>query len=310
MLVHYYCRHFCVLLALWYFCKTMFHCSAAPVCDPASGHAYDMIGSVSGYSNAAAMAQGSYFAGCQGYLLTITSAAESNFLYGQYGNVARIWTAGTRSGCCDYKWTMGPENGLFVSKGLSPSVSCKNYGYCPYASGEPNVNHGTENCLVIYTTGGWRDVDSSTGSAVVVEYGDNSCFPCVTPTSSTTPSSSTSFTRSPTSSISFSPSPSRSYSQSPTSSISRSPSSSSSATSSGSASPQQLYELISFQLSFYLCFFFLVFFLVSFKHPIYLGVFFQFSFLITYNLGFKLPFYLTFSNLFLFCFFLDDTYGL
>jgi Lectin C-type domain. len=125
-----------------------------------NGHYYEYVTVGGGitWGDAKTAASARTYLGLQGYLVTITSLAESTFcaskLLGQgWLGASDAATEGT------WKWVTGPENGT----GLT---------YTNWNSGEPNNSGGDEDCGQFLLDGKWNDLSSTTTlNGYVVEYG-------------------------------------------------------------------------------------------------------------------------------------------
>lgn len=147
----------------------------------ATGHYYEYVdvGSTITWSSAVSAAAARSLYGLQGYLVTITSAAENTFVTSQLQGEG--WLGASDSSTeNDWEWVTGPENGTSFWSGLwtGSSVSGR---YNNWASGEPN-NAGDEDYAQFYLTGLWNDLPNSAGiTGYVVEYGgmegDDSTLP-------------------------------------------------------------------------------------------------------------------------------------
>lgn len=144
-----------------------------------NNHFYQFI-TASGISWTAAKAAAEQltFFGRQGYLTTVTSAAENQFI------VSKIQGQGWMGASDEqtegvWKWMTGPEAGTQFWQGLS-SGNVVGGLYNNWASGEPN-NAGNEDYAHFLTNGQWNDYPLSLGSiqGYVVEFGGLSNDPCV-----------------------------------------------------------------------------------------------------------------------------------
>lgn len=148
-----------------------------------NGHWYDFV-DVTPDSNfdAEAAAESSVFMGMLGYLATITSQAEQDFLNanwpgprpntGQFrGYNSFLIGASDRASEGTFSWIGGPEEGQPL-------------GYTNWSSGEPNNNAGNEDYVTAWwgdnASGVWNDVPSLTFS-YVVEYGPKPTTPVPVP---------------------------------------------------------------------------------------------------------------------------------
>lgn len=121
--------------------------------------------------------------GATGYLATITSQAENNFV------AARLQGDGWMGGGDmategDWKWLSGPEAGTSFWSGTSSGGPVGN-SYANWSSGEPNdYNNGNpgEDCAEFYiATGKWNDLPCTNSlSGYVVEFGAPGNLPTVT----------------------------------------------------------------------------------------------------------------------------------
>ena len=156
---------------------------------PSNGHFYrPMNGSIS-YTNAKNNASSQTFKGQQGYLVTITSMDEQNFIHANVP-VSNIWFA-LSDAALEGRWRIdaGPENGTLVwttssnvnnstTNSYSSAGTTSSGQFTAWASGEPNNADGsTGEDHAVTKWGGansWNDLrDGNTGSigGYVVEFG-------------------------------------------------------------------------------------------------------------------------------------------
>jgi hypothetical protein len=153
-----------------------------------NGHYYELISSTSTWTSAKTAAEARSYLGYGGYLATITSAAENNFIRQvlnadawigasdnyTYINAATGTTTFSNQSNSEGKWywVTGPEAGTQFSTGnnFPTAVSGR---YTNWNSGEPN-NSGGEHYGEIYSSGSnpgaWNDLPNNS-LAYVVEYG-------------------------------------------------------------------------------------------------------------------------------------------
>jgi hypothetical protein len=138
-------------------------------------------------SNAAALTVASSTGGtCAGYLATITSQGENDFILTRVPSDAWIGAtddttytgsyAGNGEG--QWFWVTGPEAGTkFMTANLRTSVVAGQYAY--WANGEPNDWGSGEDYAEFYSSnsGLWNDLPNSSTLVSVVEYGTSSCIP-------------------------------------------------------------------------------------------------------------------------------------
>ena len=136
----------------------------------ANDHYYEFVSGGITWTAAQAAAAARNFFGLQGYLATVTSAAENAFiaskLQGQgWMGANDVATEG------DWFWVTGPEAGTQFSTGDNTPTAVANR-YMNWNAGEPN-NAGTENYGHFLMGGKWNDYanDNASIQGYVVEYG-------------------------------------------------------------------------------------------------------------------------------------------
>src|SRR6056300_1403548 len=165
-----------------------------------NGHYYEYVpGSYTWSQAKTAASQKSYF-GLQGYLATITSLSENDFVRSKLS--ADAWVGGSddfnhiynvgsstkkyssqSAAEGNWHWVTGPESGQQFSSG-NGSPSTTSGMYANWNSGEPNNSGSSEHYLQLYSTGflngRWNDLPATSVLAYVVEYGglasDPSCL--------------------------------------------------------------------------------------------------------------------------------------
>ncbi|MDA7812376.1 autotransporter domain-containing protein [Candidatus Pelagibacter sp.] len=169
----------------------------------ANGHYYKLVAS-SGveWAEAKTAAEASTYEGLTGYLVTITSASENNFLKSKISTNTWIgasdnstytttsYSAGQPTEGT-WQWVSGPENGktffcqvAIGSKANAASDECSvatGYSYNNWKDLEPNDHNsstvGEEDCAHLYGTGSsagqWNDLPCDDGgvNAYIIEYG-------------------------------------------------------------------------------------------------------------------------------------------
>lgn len=149
--------------------------NAGEVFFPDNNHLYEYVSYSATWNNANTNAQTRTKYGATGYLTTITSQAENDFVAARLLNAGWMGASDAASEG-DWKWVTGPENGTSFWSGLSGG-SAVSGRYSNWGSGEPN-DAGGEDCAQFLTggSGKWNDLPCSTFSlpGYVVEYGSDS----------------------------------------------------------------------------------------------------------------------------------------
>ncbi len=125
-----------------------------------TGHYYEYISYYTYWANAKANAETRYFNERQGYLVTITSALENEFVAQKLSSNGWIGASDeTFEGL--WKWVTGPEAGQTLSS-----------TYQNWATGEPNNSNNEDYAQFYVGTKNWNDLgSSSTQPGYIIEYG-------------------------------------------------------------------------------------------------------------------------------------------
>ena len=136
-----------------------------------NGHFYRPISTGATYDNAKTLSTQQSFKGQTGYLVTITSQDEQNFII---ANVPQnnIWFALTdRLQEGYWKVDAGPENGTLINIG-NYNGNPQPGTYQNWCGGEPNDAGGEDYAVTKWGGGGcWNDLPSSYNCAYVIEFG-------------------------------------------------------------------------------------------------------------------------------------------
>ncbi len=140
--------------------------------NPTNGHFYRPISSAATYSNAKLLSSQQTFKGQTGYLVTLTSSDEDNFIQ-QNVPQQNIWFALSDVAQEGY-WRIdaGPENGTLIKTSNGQTAGNIQGQYNNWAPGEPN-NSGGEHYAVTKWGGGsqWNDLPNHFSCAYVIEFG-------------------------------------------------------------------------------------------------------------------------------------------
>ncbi len=144
---------------------------AAPVYFADNGHYYERISdpSITNFESAKAFASAQTYLGLTGYLATITSAAENEFVFQNIAGPSGFnpgyggGTDGNKTGI--WQWVTGPEAGtVFYNEHVSVQT-----GYNNWNPGEPNLGDDFLN-LFNNSPAGWNNIPDGP-NAIYVEYG-------------------------------------------------------------------------------------------------------------------------------------------
>jgi hypothetical protein len=145
-----------------------------------TGNLYEYVSYTASWNNAKTHAEGRTKYGATGYLVTVTSQEENDFVAARLLNAG--WMGASDSAVENaWRWVTGPENGQQFWSGLSGGSTVGGM-YANWGTGEPN-NSGEEDCAQFLTggSGKWNDLpcSSTTLPGYVVEYGEDGTEPLV-----------------------------------------------------------------------------------------------------------------------------------
>ena len=157
--------------------------------NPLTEHFYEYVASSGTWTSAKTSAENRSYFGRVGYLATMSSEAENNFIWrimandGWFGgsdelsqvNAAKGTTAFASQAAVEgrWHWVTGPEKGTQFSNGNTPSTTVISGQYHKWANGEPN-NSGGEHYAQFYSlnNGSWNDLPNTSLPGYICEYGD------------------------------------------------------------------------------------------------------------------------------------------
>jgi hypothetical protein len=156
--------------------------------NPLTEHYYEYIAGSITWTNSKTSAEGKSYFGRVGYLATMSSEAENNFIWKLMSSDAWFGASddytyvngalGTNTYASQaavegkWHWISGPEKGTNFSNGNGSPVTVTGQ-YAKWAGGEPN-NSGGEHYGQFYSSnnGQWNDLPNTTLGGYICEYGD------------------------------------------------------------------------------------------------------------------------------------------
>jgi hypothetical protein len=156
--------------------------------NPLTEHYYEYVSGTITWTNSKTAADGRSYFGRAGYLATMASEAENNFIWKlmssdawfgasddyNYVNAALGTTTYASQAAVEGKWhwISGPEKGTNFSNGNGTPVTVTGQ-YAKWAGGEPN-NSGGEHYGQFYSSnnGQWNDLPNTNLGGYICEYGD------------------------------------------------------------------------------------------------------------------------------------------
>jgi hypothetical protein len=156
--------------------------------NPLTEHYYEYVAGNTSWTNAYTVSSAKSYFGRAGYLATILSEAENNFIWklmasdawfgasDDYGyiNTAKGSTVYANQSAAEGKWhwVTGPEKGQNFSNGNTPSTTLVSGMYHKWAGGEPNGTSEAFGQFYSSNNGQWNDLANSSLPGYICEYGD------------------------------------------------------------------------------------------------------------------------------------------
>jgi hypothetical protein len=156
--------------------------------NPLTEHFYEYVSGTTSWTNSYTNASNKSYFGRVGYLATVLSEAENNFIWklmandawfgasDDYGyiNTAKGSTVYASQSAAEGKWhwVTGPEKGQNFSNGNTPSTTLVSGMYHKWAGGEPNGTSEAFGQFYSSNLGQWNDLANSNLPGYICEYGD------------------------------------------------------------------------------------------------------------------------------------------
>ena len=156
--------------------------------NPLTEHFYEYVSGSTTWTNSYTNASNKSYFGRVGYLATVLSEAENNFIWKlmandawfgasddyNYINTAKGSTAFASQSASEGKWhwVTGPEKGQNFSNGNTPSTTLVSGMYHKWAGGEPNGTSEAFGQFYSSNSGQWNDLANSNLPGYICEYGD------------------------------------------------------------------------------------------------------------------------------------------
>ena len=155
--------------------------------NPLTGHYYEYVSGTTTWTNSYTVSSAKSYFGRAGYLATILSEAENNFIWKlmssdawfgasddvNYINTAKGSTFYANQSAAEGKWhwVTGPEKGQNFSNSNNSPVTVSGM-YAKWAGGEPNGTTEYYGQFYSSNNGQWNDLANSTLGGYICEYGD------------------------------------------------------------------------------------------------------------------------------------------
>jgi hypothetical protein len=156
--------------------------------NPLTEHFYEYVSGSTSWTNSYTAASSKSYFGRAGYLATMMSEAENNFVWKlmandawfgasddyNYINTAKGSTVYASQSAAEGKWhwVTGPEKGQNFSNGNTPSTTLVSGMYHKWAGGEPNGTSEAFGQFYSSNNGQWNDLPNTSLPGYICEYGD------------------------------------------------------------------------------------------------------------------------------------------
>ena len=156
--------------------------------NPLTEHFYEYVSGTTSWTNSYTNASNKSYFGRVGYLATVLSEAENNFIWKlmandawfgasddyNYINTSKGTTFFASQSAAEGKWhwVTGPEKGQNFSNGNTPSTTLVSGMYHKWAGGEPNGTSEAFGQFYSSNSGQWNDLANSNLPGYICEYGD------------------------------------------------------------------------------------------------------------------------------------------
>ena len=156
--------------------------------NPLTEHFYEYVSGTTSWTNSYTNASNKSYFGRVGYLATVLSEAENNFIWKlmandawfgasddyNYINTSKGTTFFASQSAAEGKWhwVTGPEKGQNFSNGNTPSTTLVSGMYHKWAGGEPNGTSEAFGQFYSSNNGQWNDLANSNLPGYICEYGD------------------------------------------------------------------------------------------------------------------------------------------
>ena len=156
--------------------------------NPLTEHFYEYVSGNTSWTSSYTNASNKSYFGRVGYLATVLSEAENNFIWKlmandawfgasddyNYINTAKGTTFFASQSAAEGKWhwVTGPEKGQNFSNGNTPSTTLVSGMYHKWAGGEPNGTSEAFGQFYSSNSGQWNDLANSNLPGYICEYGD------------------------------------------------------------------------------------------------------------------------------------------